>query len=196
MIDHTGAGYSYFKKQQVDSRPSAPSQTSLSSQDMSDYMRASAFKQQPSQTQVFAPSNDQFIGGTNGRQTISRMSMPSARDDFSTGQLQRPINTFQNDFTAPRSSFSNSNFGTQQRDFTAIQPPMQTWQQKSTGFSSSFDDQLQQPVSTGFFPQSNQQTNMRPTIRATFMPSQTSNQAFFSQSQPQQYGSSSQSFSG
>ena len=166
---------------------------------MSDYMRASAFKQQPAQTQVFAPSNDPFIGGTNGRQTISRMNMPvmpTVRDDFSTAQLQRPINNFQNEFTAPRSSFSNSNFGTQQRDFTAYQPPMQTWQQKSTGFSSSFGDQLQQPASTGFFPQSNQQTNMRPTISAAFMPSQTSNQAFFSQSQPQQYGSSSRSFSG
>ena len=166
---------------------------------MSDYMRASAFKQQPVQTQVFAPSNEQFIGETNGRQTLSRMSMPmmpSVRDDFSTGQLQRPINNFQNDFTAPRSSFSNSNFGTQQRDFTAYQPPMQTWQQKSTRFSSSFDDQLQQPVSSSFVPQSNQQTNMRPTISAAFMPSQVSNQAFFSQSQPQQYGSSRQSFSG
>lgn len=200
VIDHTGAGYSYFKKQQVDSRPSAPSQAILSSQDMSEYMRASAFKQQPAQTaQTFAPSNDQFIGATNSRQTISRINMPvtpPARENFVPSQLQRPINNFQNDFTAPQSSFSNSNFGSQQRDLTAFQAPTPTWQRKSTGFAPSFDDQFVRPASSDFLSQSNQQTNIRPTISAAFMPSQASNQAFFSQSQPTQYGSRGQSFSG
>lgn len=43
-IDNSGGGYSYFKKQQIDFRPVEQPNIQLSSQDLTEYMKSSAFK--------------------------------------------------------------------------------------------------------------------------------------------------------
>jgi hypothetical protein len=48
--------------------------------------------------------------------------------------------------------------------------------QKSTGFSSSFGGQGQQPVSSSFVIQSNQQNDLKPVTSAVFMSSQPQQQ--------------------
>lgn len=59
-------------------------------------------------------------------------------------------------------------------------------QQQSIGYSSSFGGQGQQPVSSGFFIQSNQDNDQVPVTNAVFMSSQVPPQRFISQSQPKQ----------
>lgn len=57
-------------------------------------------------------------------------------------------------------------------------------QQKFNGFSSSFGGQGQQPVSSSFHIQSNQQNDQQPLTDAVFMSSQRPTQRFISSRQP------------
>ena len=57
-------------------------------------------------------------------------------------------------------------------------------QQKSTGFSSSYGSQGQQPVSSSFLIQSNQQNDQPSITDALFMSSQRPTQRFISSKQP------------
>jgi len=188
LVDNTGAGYSFFKKQQVDARPLAQPSLDISPQDLFAYMQASAFDQQPVQTQMLPTNNNAF----GQQQLIPRSNIqaqnflprtiqvqqpvfvqrdfPQIPSTFSSGyssqQSNLPIqsrllatNTFgnqqmlppQNNFNLQQKTFSG--YDNQQQDLSFVQQPQQTWstQQQSAGFSSSFGNQGQPPVSSGFF---------------------------------------------
>jgi len=107
VVDNVGAGYSYFKKQDIELRPSAKSIITLPSQDMSEYADSSALKAEPSQTR--------FV------QTV----LPK------TDLIRQPVFT-QNDFTQVRSPMftgysgrqsdllTQSTFGGQQQDLKTL----------------------------------------------------------------------------
>jgi hypothetical protein len=110
IVDSTGAGYSYFKKQQVDARPSFQSTIDIPSQDLSAYMQASAFKQQPNPSQIFSASNNQLLNNAFGQQQlIPRSNLPVQNLLPRTNPIQQPI-FHQNDF-AP---IPSNGFGAQQ----------------------------------------------------------------------------------
>jgi len=90
---------------------------------------------------------------------------------------------------APQNNLRTFNdFDNQQQDLSFIQQPQQTWstqQQSSLGYSSSFDNQDQQPVSSGFLIQSSQQNDQKPVINGVFMSSQVPTQRFIPQPRQQ-----------
>jgi len=256
IVDHTGGGYSFFKKQQIESRPFAPPIAPISNQDLSEYAKASAFAQQPSRTQIFTSSQDQLINGGYGQQkVIPRTNVPvqnllpqTVLNTFGNIRSQQP--TFlQNDLSQLRSSFPSGydnqqqdlrqimprqqqsaygqiqqpdlrtivsqqillpqtdlniqqktfgGYDNQQQDLSVFQQPKQTWstQQKSVSFGSTYGGQGQQPVSSGFAIQTNQQNDMEPITTGVFMSSQAPTQRFISQSQPTQQISNDGSYTG
>jgi hypothetical protein len=248
VVDNTGAGYSYFKKQQIETRPFVRSQNPLTSQDFSEYAKSSAFTQQPSQTQVFPSGQEQFMGGSFEQQQQPDFSLQSkvlSMNSFDNQQQLQPVlprqqfsgygQVQQQDFqrvlprqpsggygqvqqeefqrVLPRQQFSgygqvqqpdfqqvvtqqillpetNLNFqqkklggyGSQEQDFSFVQQP-KTWstEQRSLNFGSSFGGQ--QPVSSSFMMQSNQQDDQEPMTSGVFISSQVPPQRFGSQYQ-------------
>jgi hypothetical protein len=77
LVDIGGSGYSYFKKQKIDVRPSAKSSIDIPMQDLSAYMQANAFNQQPAQKQTFSPMNNILLNNAFGQQQlIPRANFP------------------------------------------------------------------------------------------------------------------------
>jgi len=163
LIDNQGAGYSFFKHQQIDSRPFAqtPSPPAISNQDLSAYMQASAFKQSPGQSQILtagqrmSPNTIENIQGDR----FMNQNQWSAQQQAGLRSMGRQQMAFpQNDLTMQQNSFRS--MGGQSEDFSM---PQQTWstqqQQQPTDFMS--DSQFQQGMPQNSFTQSDQQGMQR-----------------------------------
>jgi len=241
LVDSSGAGYSFFKKQQIDVRPFAqPSSFDIPQQDLAAYLHSSAFSvkpnqnkmfntfnqvlNQPSQNPLFNTANQVFNNAFGQQQLIPRPNIPVQNFLPNTVQIQQP-QFVQKDFSQIPSISSSgytgqqttfpiqskliatntynnqpnilpaqndlkifSGYGNQQQDLSFVSQPQQTWnnQQKTVGFTSSYDGQGQQPVSSGFIVQSNQQNDQPFITNTAFISSQPSIQRFISQTQPKQ----------
>jgi len=226
LVDNTGAGYSYFKKQQVDARPSFQPATPIPTHDLSAYMHSSALTAPSQQTQVDTANKDLLVNSAYAQQQVNSR-VPNT---YGTNQVQQPVLLPQNDLSQLRPTISSgygaqqpnllaknlfgnqqqydlrtlgspqillpqtslnmpqktlSSYGNGQKDLTFLQP-QQTWsaQQKSGGYSSSYNGQGQQPISSSFLTQSNQQNDMPSVTNSVFMSSQVPTQRFNSQVQP------------
>jgi hypothetical protein len=140
VVDNIGAGYSFFRKQQIDSRPLTPSRTPAFDQDMSEYMKASAFKQQPLQSQILITKDRSFDDFSGQQQIFTRPNLPvqtllprTDQNTYGSIQALRPV-IRQNDFSQVRplisGGYGNQQFNTygqtQQKDF---QPSQNTYGQ-------------------------------------------------------------------
>jgi len=225
LVDNTGAGYAYFKKQQVDTRPSVQPPAGMPTQDLVAYMQANAFKTElPTQVKTFANNYGIAQGDQSGfrQNDISqiRSTLPSGYDTQrvilppqSTLLTRNSLNQFQDrdlldsyqqgdsrtlgsqQFLLPKTNLNFQQrtlggYGGQSQDRFLPEQPQSTWsvQQKSAGFSSSYGGQGQQPVSSGFLVQTNQENDNQPMTNAVFMSSQAPTQRFISQPQPTQRG--------
>jgi len=155
LVDNQGAGYEYFKKQQIDSRPfSQQPMAPISNHDLSLYAQSSAFAQTSPQTQIPPQQPVSTAGQTMSPNTMGsiqserfmdngqwsdQQQMPAGRQ-MGSQQMLSP----QNDFNMQRNMFTGQGGRSQGRAFS--QQPWSTEQQQS-GFSSG--SQFQQPSSFG-----------------------------------------------
>ncbi|CAF1163817.1 unnamed protein product [Adineta steineri] len=156
VVDNAGAGYSYFKKQDIELRPSAKSIIALPSQDMSEYADSSALKPEPSQTR--------FVQTVLPRTEFIRQPVFTQKD---LTQIRTPAFT---GYTGRQSDLlTQSTFGSQQQDLKTLSsnqillPRTTLTAQPSTFSGYSGSQQIRS------FPETSQWSGSQSTISKPFV---------------------------
>lgn len=92
IVDNAGAGYSYFRKQDVNVRPSMRGAVSVPPQDISEYQHSSALSKRPVQSQVISSNTHQMLNKAFGQQQLMpRVNLPVQTLVPKTVQRLQPI---------------------------------------------------------------------------------------------------------
>jgi hypothetical protein len=106
VVDNDGAGYSYFRKQDVGVRPSMRATMPVSTEDISEYQRSSALSKRPVQSQVISSNSNQMLNRAFGQQQLMpRANLPVQTLVPKTIQRLQPI-ARQNDLSLVQNSFN------------------------------------------------------------------------------------------
>ncbi|UJR13832.1 hypothetical protein I4U23_000843 [Adineta vaga] len=131
-VDNSGAGYSYFSKQNIALRPSMRSSFSNvnQEQDKSEYRQSSALSPQPKQNHIISTNNNQNFNKAFGQQKLIPQSNFDMQPPVSqTLQFQQPVTTqfdrspLLKGFHGQQSNLLNQNvFSNEAQDVQPISP--------------------------------------------------------------------------